>query len=285
MTAFRDLSFAEQSWHCAMLSKICYEAPGTATPQFNQLGYTDQCIQFIDVASSQGYILTTETDIMVICRGTEVTEKADAVSDLKVWYSHDDELGLVHSGFLTSVNRLWPHIFDHLQANQNKPVYFTGHSLGAAMATIMATRMLHTHDMVKPRALFTYGSPKPFSIIGAKTTAAGVPHHRWVNNMDIVPRSPGFLMGYGHCGTQHYINSWGNVVNYGFWHRELDKLTALRRASRFDDLGYVDSHGMTHYIAALERCRDGIVLPQGKAGMAYKLRQMAMTAAENTDQK
>jgi triacylglycerol lipase len=281
MAAFKDLSFAEQSWHCAMLSKICYETPDTANPQFEELGYTADRITYLDVDSSQGYILESDTENVVVCRGTEVDEKEDAISDLKVWYSRDAEMGLVHTGFLISVNRLWPQVYSHLMANPAKPAYFTGHSLGAAMATIMAVRMLHTYEMVKPRALFTYGSPKPFSIIGAHTTAAGIPHYRWVNNMDIVPRSPGFLMGYGHCGKQHYINSWGNVVNYGFWRRELDKILAIKRAAQFDDLGYVDSHGMVHYIAALERYKNGIVLPEGRAG--YQLR-MAQEKAKK-DQK
>jgi triacylglycerol lipase len=266
MSGIKNQPFAVQSWHFAILSDISYQAPDAALPRFAALGYKPSEIQYLDVDNAQGYILETPWESVVVCRGTQLDEIADSVGNFAVWHSWDSQLGFVHTGFLTSANLLWPQVKQHLQYHQHKPTYFTGHSLGAAMSTIMAVRMLHTPELVKPQALFTYGSPKLFTIIGARTISSGVLHWRWVNNLDIVPCMPGFFMGYGHCGTQYYINRWGNVVNYSPWRRKIDQIQALRQVSRCHNLGYLTSHKLTYYIAALERFKNDIVLPENENG-------------------
>ena len=245
-----------------MLSGLCYQAPKEARPQFKKLGYTN--VTFLDRNGSQGYILENRTENIVVCRGTEVSDPRDAIADLKVWYAKEPRLGMVHAGFRQSVDNLWDEVKHHILEDGYKPVFFAGHSLGGAMASIMAVRMLHDPEMIKPQKLYTYGAPRAFSMLGSRLTCAGIEHHRWVNNMDIVPRSPGVLMGYGHFGEMHYINSWGNVVpNHNVFNREWDRLTAWKRAATDDTLGYVDSHSMVQYVAALERFKNGIVMPQG----------------------
>ena len=254
MAGVKDLNFAEQSWFFAVLSKICYSEPDVATPQFNTMGYTD--ITYLDKDGSQGYILESDTENVIVCRGTEVSDPRDAISDLKVWYAKEPRLGLVHAGFKQSVDRLWPQVKAHLLEDGYKPAYFAGHSLGAAMASIMAVRMLQDPEMNKPQKLYTYGSPRAFSFIGSRLSCSGVDHHRWVNNLDIVPRSPGVLMGYGHFGHMHYINSWGKVIKHNVFTREWDRISAWKRAAEDEDLGYIDSHAMDNYIAALENYKN-----------------------------
>jgi triacylglycerol lipase len=261
MAGVKELSFAEKSWFFAVLSKICYSEPEIAIPQFNVMGYDN--ITYLDKDGSQGYILENQTENIVLCRGTEVSDPRDAMSDLRVWQTKEPGLGLVHAGFKQSVDRLWSQTKQHIVEDGYKPVFFAGHSLGAAMASIMAVRMLQDPEMIKPQNLFTYGSPRAFGFIGSRFTCSGVIHHRWVNNMDIVPRSPGVLMGYGHFGIMHYINTWGNVVNnHSVFYREKDRISAWKRAAVQENLGYVDSHAMDHYITALERYKNRIELPE-----------------------
>jgi triacylglycerol lipase len=263
MAGVKDLNFAEQSWFFAVLSKICYSEPKEAKPQLKKMGYTN--VTYLDKDGSQGYIVENRTENIVLCRGTETSDPRDAVQDAKVWFSREPRLGFVHTGFKQSVDRLWNEVKEHILEDGYKPVYFAGHSLGAAMASIMAVRMLHDPDMIKPKKLYTYGSPRAFSFIGSRLTCSGVEHHRWVNNMDIVPRSPGVLMGYGHFGQLHYINTWGNVVDgAGVFYRERDRIGAWKRAAEDERLGYVDSHAMDNYIAALENYKNGIIQPERK---------------------
>ena len=46
------------------------------------------------------------------------------------------------------------------KANLNKKLWFCGHSLGAAMATIMSSRCKHNVDLNNPIELYTFGSPR-----------------------------------------------------------------------------------------------------------------------------
>ena len=96
-----------------------------------------------------------------------------------------------------------------------KNVWFTGHSLSAAMATLMAYRFA-TYDLTpNPTALFTYGSPR----VGNRKfvnqfNTLPFEHHRWVNDGDIVTKIPFAPMFY-HCGTMHHIDSKGQItLNY-----------------------------------------------------------------------
>jgi triacylglycerol lipase len=88
-------------------------------------------------------------------------------------------------------------------------LWFCGHSLGAAMATIMASRCMFYASVPNPEELYTYGSPR----VGWKgyVVHLGVVHHRWKNNNDIVTTVPPTLLGYRHHGTQHYLNAYGQV--------------------------------------------------------------------------
>jgi len=91
----------------------------------------------------------------------------------------------------------------------------TGHSLGAAMATIIAYRYATLDLIPNPSGLFTYGSPR----VGDRKfinyfNTLPFEHHRWVNDGDIVTKIP-FAPFFYHCGTMHHINSKGQVtLNY-----------------------------------------------------------------------
>ena len=83
------------------------------------------------------------------------------------------------------------------QLKVRKDVYMTGHSLGAAMATIAATRY-------QPIELFTFGSPR----VGGSKFIRNIkcPHLRFMNNNDIVCRIPPAWLGFRHHGDMIYFN-------------------------------------------------------------------------------
>src|SRR5262249_5032912 len=62
--------------------------------------------------------------------------------------------GRVHGGFLLAYEQVAQGLGDRLRALAGRPVWFTGHSLGGALATIAAARF---GDF---RGLYTYGSPR-----------------------------------------------------------------------------------------------------------------------------
>lgn len=101
------------------------------------------------------------------------------------------------------------------------PLYFCGHSLGGAMATICAGRCLLSYIDSNPKQLFTYGSPR----VGCKNYIGYVKldYYRFVNNNDIVTRVPPTWMGYAHAGKEIYFNRNGDIKDYGYLMKRRDR--------------------------------------------------------------
>ena len=94
--------------------------------------------EFVEHDGAQAYILGNQHDCMVICRGTEPHEWNDVRADANA-FTVLTEVGRLHSGFNSEVNDLWPMLEQRLEENK-RPLWFAGHSLGGAMATICAGR-------------------------------------------------------------------------------------------------------------------------------------------------
>ena len=128
------------------------------------------------------------------------------------------------------------------QLKVRKDVYMTGHSLGAAMATIAATRY-------QPHELFTFGSPR----VGGPRFIKHVkcPHYRFMNNNDIVCRIPPAWLGFRHHGEMIYFDRNGEKQPKPTWSDLFyGVLSSWKRFKFFD--GIVD-HGMPNYVKAIQR--------------------------------
>jgi len=228
----------------ANIAQTTYDNPKTATAKFNALGY--KIIQFFDINGAQAYLLTNGTITVLSFRGTEVTEKSDVLADLKSGKNIEACGGKVHVGFKGEINKLWPSITAALEANPGN-VYVTGHSLGAAMATIAASRM---QDRVT--ALVTFGSPRVGNAEFVKSLT--VEHYRVQNNCDDVTKVPFRLMGFDHHGTHKYMNFHGEFRDLTPWQRVKDmirsRLKARAKGQKY--IGVFD-HMMTNYIAKLAK--------------------------------
>lgn len=185
-------------------------------------------------------------------------------------------IGSIHSGFKESVERVFDWVKHHYynsRAYKNR-CGFTGHSKGAAEASVCVGKLLMRNQQVDQ--LITFGSPR----VGDKHFAAFMQErlnggsHRWVNNNDIVCRVPLPLSqrivrwfpwaqivpsGFAHFGTQHYIDSTGVThLRPGKWRQFKDRLKGryLAGSGWWKD-GSTD-HSMEHYVTAVERYyRDG----------------------------
>jgi hypothetical protein len=124
-------------------------------------------------------------------RGTEQRFK-DFVTDLKVGVEPllQKSVG-VHQGFREALDSVWAAIEAALLP-LSCPVFYAGHSLGAALATLAAARRA-------PQAVYTFGSP----LVGNEAFAASLSHvpiHRVVDDWDIVTRLPPPALGFRHVG-------------------------------------------------------------------------------------
>jgi len=236
-----DMNFKERSLLFAKLAKIAYCNKKEATSQAKRLGFTT--IEFYDREGAQAYRFMNKHDLVIACRGTEPSEFNDIKADLNAVPVMAETVSRVHKGFKAEVDELWPMVLEDLTRTQNdkKKVWFCGHSLGAAMATIMASRC-HLYEGIAPvQELYTYGSPR----VGwnGYCKSLGVVHHRWRNNNDIVTKVPLAIMGYRHDGELHYITSDNKIgkPSLGDWWKGV---WSGIKAGRFDSIG---DHDITAY--------------------------------------
>ena len=124
----------------------------------------------------------------------------------------DEQQILVHAGFQLAFNTQWEDIDYCLQSYRARyplsPIFFTGHSMGAAFATMAIARFKGGRA-----ALYTFGSPrvgnKAFCEEARKKADLGI--YRFVNNCDVMTAVPPQEKCFEHtCGLMQ-IHPDGNV--------------------------------------------------------------------------
>ena len=244
------MSFLEKSLLFANLSSIAYMDLEEAKKAVKKYGFTT--VEFYNKDGAQAYRFMNKEDIVIACRGTQPTEFNDIKADLKAMPVIAETISRVHRGFKAEVDELWPMVQEDIlrKVNVNKTLWFCGHSLGAAMATIMASRCKYDIDLNDPIELYTFGSPR----VGWKgyCDSLNVEHHRWVNNNDIVTRVPLALMGYRHHGQEHYINAYGQVRNPTGWQRIKDRFRGMWMGIKKGKIDNFSDHNMSDYINHIE---------------------------------
>ncbi len=132
--------------------------------------------------------------LAVAFRGTTKNYR-DIFSDLRGLPTWHGELGWCHRGFLAGVEAVWPALESRIAAlPDDAPLYFTGHSKGAAEATLAAA--LTALRLRPPMTLVAFGSPRVGFTLGRHLAA--VASLRPVNGNDVVTRHPWPLWGYRH---------------------------------------------------------------------------------------
>jgi triacylglycerol lipase len=238
-----ELTRLKQSLLFAELSQIAYMPPGPALVCVQKIGFLESL--YFDRDGAQAYRFRSKHDCVVVCRGTEPNEWNDVKADANAVAVLAETIGRVHSGFKQEVDDLWP-ILERALADNEQPLWFAGHSLGGAMATICAVRCQVSKISSNPAGLFTYGSPR----VGdrAYVNYCRLVHFRWVNNNDIVTRVPPTWLGYHHGGREMYIDSQGRVRMVKGWRRVLDRLRGFILGLGRLNIDHFSDHSIEHYI-------------------------------------
>lgn len=232
-----------QSLLFAELAAASYFDETSVQEVVKQIGFAGS--QYFDRDGAQAYLFWNESDCVVACRGTEPNEWNDIRADVNAVGVLTEAFGRVHKGFKEEVDDLWPMLENALVENK-RTLWFTGHSLGGAMATICAGRCFLSEIESMPQALFTYGSPR----VGDKrfVNFVELDHSRWVNNNDIVARVPPAWMGYRHCGKEHYLNSNGELSRVNGWTKTYDRLLGFLQGLRQFRIDHFSDHSIDRYI-------------------------------------
>ena len=243
-THIANYSLLRKSLLFSELSMIAYNDPNEAERAVNLIGFPVSI--FFDYDGAQGYFFENDRDAVIVCRGTEPHEWNDIHADANVGTVLAETSGRVHRGFKKEADDLWPLIEKHIKV-LDKTLWFTGHSLGAAMATICAYRCYSSDECANPTELYTYGSPR----VGNKSyvNSLSVKHYRWVNNNDIVARVPPVWMGYRHTGTEMYLNRNGLLRSLKYGAKRFDRWHGFLRGLRKFRIDHFSDHSVHEYVA------------------------------------
>jgi triacylglycerol lipase len=158
--------------------------------------------------------------------------------------------GKVHSGFHGALDEVWGSIAGDTSA-LGLPIFVTGHSLGGALATLAAARLVEAG--VAPDAVYTYGQPRvgKSDFQRAFNSAMHDVTFRVVNHIDLVARVPLLLQGYRHIGRRMYFDGAGALrPDAGSWPVARDDLKY-----RLSHFGSIQAVGLTPHLLPAYRER------------------------------
>ena len=196
------------AWWLIEAATLVYANKEFATETFNKYaGFRE--IEYFDGKATQCYAASNDKFTIVAFRGSEARLRegdanfgyifADWLANFNFAPEMWEKRGNVHRGFKGALDEVWHDLEDHIsyQQRKNRKIWMTGHSLGAALATLAADRYGNV------QGLYTYGSPR----VGDRNFKEdfNVNAYRFVNHSDIVTKVPPASM-YCHVGELKYID-------------------------------------------------------------------------------
>ena len=177
--------------------------------------------QFYEVDDTQCFVAANEDAVIVSFRGTETDRISDWITDLDFDLVDGPFGGKIHEGFLEALSNVWELVYrqvGQLVENDQRILWVTGHSLGAALATLAVARWREQGHPVG--GLYAFGQPRT----GDRTFSRNFDFDfkpytfRLVNHRDLVTRTPPRSLGYRHTGTFKYFNENGELLDHiGWW--------------------------------------------------------------------
>jgi triacylglycerol lipase len=212
-----------------------------------------------DVATdTQCFVAIAEPKVVVAFRGT--TSVRDVITDAQCLRTRLHSGIEVHGGFERARQAIAPRLYRFLATLDFQPrLWFTGHSLGGALAMLCANAC-NGWPASAYAGVYTYGQPRVGNAAFRDTYNAflGAITFRVVNEEDIVPRVPGYLVGFRHAGNEVFLKSPGGVaLNPTLGEKITSDIAGIYSAwdkmrSPFALAEILDDH---HIAAYLDRCR------------------------------
>ena len=206
-----------RAWYFAEASLLAYFTEEDTRAALERIDF--RLVRWVQSRRYDGdmFIAETDTDVWVVYRGTEPLDIRDWLVDFQ-WFKTQVDRGKsrVHQGFYKQFMDLEESglIGRWLRDNAGqRRVWFTGHSLGGALASYAlyhyALSAGKCVDIARTRGC-TFGCP----LVGNIHFASAVRPHirRFVYDNDIVPRVPPSRFGYEPAGALTFIDETGSVT-------------------------------------------------------------------------
>ena len=159
---------------CASLSDISYESDYEALKQqVAEMKLTTEMKIYDRMTDTDGFIASDNTSTLVVFRGTGTNKMQWTFTDMvtnfmlipeRILPNSDTPKG--HLGFINSLNSVYDKIVDHLKPYfGKKQLIFTGHSLGASLASLFVYRLTTDYEELKSSiTLMTFACPPTGSV-------------------------------------------------------------------------------------------------------------------------
>ncbi|MCQ8772908.1 lipase family protein [Streptomyces telluris] len=259
----RTYSLAHAYW-LAQAADLSYKDEATIEKQARNWGFDrvrHHMTRFtppFPLEDTQAFTMASDDMIITAFRGTEPARIRDWLSDATTppWPG-PAKTGYVHYGFGQALESIFPDVKSTLNEyrTNGQTVWFTGHSLGGALAMLAGARLYLEEPKLLADGVYTYGQPRTCDRLLAAACNKGFKQRlfRFVNNNDIVPQLPP-EPAYTHADAVRYIDSAGKVHEsmslLGGLADRAKGLTADAFAPASDG---VRDHSMRKYVAALEK--------------------------------
>ena len=238
----------QNAYSLALVAELAYREENEIQNTVKEWGFDK--FKFIKAEDgTECFVMSNKEIIVVSFRGT--TDTKDWITNLDLKLIEGPFEGKVHCGFYTSLSNVWQKINSTIvdfRDHKEKSLWFTGHSLGGALATLAVARFREKDIPVN--GLYTFGQPRAGDREFARNFNFDFkPYtYRFVNNNDLVTRIPSRSRQYSHVGTFKYFTEPGEFVeDIGYWNRFLDRMRGrLEDILEWGSDGFKD-HRMSQY--------------------------------------
>lgn len=257
----------EQAYWMAQAAALAYKEPDVVEQQAREWGFDEvrhlkstHAMPF-PIEDTQAYVAVSDRMIVVAFRGTEPAQIRDWLTDGTTPPSPGPGgKGFVHYGFDRALSSVYPQLRDTLAEldGDGRTVWFTGHSLGGALAMLAGARLYFEDPRRLPDGVYTFGQPRTCErlLAAAHRTAFKDRYHRFVNHDDIVPELPP-EPAFTHVDRLRWFDADGRLTERSAGVAGLDGLTGRAASMVGDPFGSatdrVKDHSVTRYIAAIEK--------------------------------
>lgn len=143
----------------AQLSNLAYESYSDVKQKLSDYNLTAEMEISDDSWDTQGFIASNQTSVVVAFRGTY--SFTDFVTDSMFFLKPIEKDGKIraHTGFVNALDAVYAEVEKKLQGFiGKKDLYFTGHSLGGALATLASYRISQKFHSADPKQ-YVFGCP------------------------------------------------------------------------------------------------------------------------------
>ncbi|MDR7303600.1 lipase family protein [Haloactinomyces albus] len=265
-----DYQIQHAYWLC-MASKLAYSDEPEIAAEIQEWGF-DRFRFFrskhempFPIQDTQAFTIASDNMIITAFRGTEPTNIADWLSDANTPAAPGPSgRGMIHVGFDHALTSVYPEVRDCIKEfrTNEQSLWFTGHSLGGALAMLAAARLYFEDASLLSNGVYTFGQPRTCdrTMADAYDEAFKSRHFRFVNNNDIVPQVPPEPV-FQHVETERYLDSDGNLrEDTSFFGNAMDRFKgaagdALTLSPDLNNLGpdTLSDHFINNYVTNMEK--------------------------------